>query len=270
MIANFFQSLDRNGVEYLLISGQATVLYGAATFSEDIDLWINPTEKNRDRFLSALRDCQARYYKLTPPLTIENLQHGHGFHFILPGGEAAEIYLDVMGNPPRVDSFTDSLATTRLMETEWGAIRTIGIKPLVELKKTQRLEDYPIISKLALAWFDQPECAKTTADFLWALQNIFTLPELAIIFTEHPAAVDIALEKFNHEVGEFGRQLQVGDVSESVEHRVGKLFQTQISEMQLADRQYWRDIIRELKELRAADKLMAEGENVTVFFGQAK
>jgi hypothetical protein len=45
MIANFFQSLERHGVEYLLISGQATVLYGAATFSEDIDLWISPTEK---------------------------------------------------------------------------------------------------------------------------------------------------------------------------------------------------------------------------------
>src|SRR5271154_1531126 len=111
MIANFFQSLDRNGVEYLLISGQATVLYGAATFSEDIDLWINPTEKNRDRFLLALRDGQARYYKLTPPLTVENLQRGHGFHFILAGGEAGEIYLDVMGKPPRVGSFADALTT---------------------------------------------------------------------------------------------------------------------------------------------------------------
>lgn len=52
MIANFFQSLDRNGGEYLLISGQAAVLYGAATFSEDIDLWINPTETNRARLES--------------------------------------------------------------------------------------------------------------------------------------------------------------------------------------------------------------------------
>ena len=43
MIANFFQSLSAHDVEYLLISGQATILYGAATFSEDIDLWINPT-----------------------------------------------------------------------------------------------------------------------------------------------------------------------------------------------------------------------------------
>jgi hypothetical protein len=42
MIKNFFQSLEAGGVEYLLISGQATVLYGAATFSEDIDLWVNP------------------------------------------------------------------------------------------------------------------------------------------------------------------------------------------------------------------------------------
>ena len=42
MIASFFQSLDTHRVAYLLISGQATVLYGAATFSEDIDLWVEP------------------------------------------------------------------------------------------------------------------------------------------------------------------------------------------------------------------------------------
>src|SRR5262249_42769878 len=163
---NFFQSLDARGVEYLLISGQATVLYGAATFSEDIDLWINPTEENGERLLVALRDSSARYYKLTPPLTLKNLQAGHGFHFILPGGSDSDVFLDVMGNPPRAGSFRASLETARRIQTEWGRICTMGIKPLVELKKTQRLEDYPIISKLALAWFDQPECAKTTDDSL--------------------------------------------------------------------------------------------------------
>src|ERR1017187_7581483 len=200
MIANFFQSLDRNGVEHLLISGQATVLYGAATFSEDIDLWIKPARENRDRFIAALRDCRARYYKLTPPLTVENLQDGHGFHFLLPAGEAGGIYLDVMGNPPRAGAFAGAAATARRMETEWGAIRTIGLQPLVELKKTQRLEDYPIISKLAVAWFDQPECAATESDFSWALQNIFTLPELAIFFTEHPAASASAGTKLSGDI----------------------------------------------------------------------
>jgi len=60
MIANFFQSLEAQRVEYLLISGQATVLYGAATFSEDIDLWINPTEENSRRLQASLCDCEAR------------------------------------------------------------------------------------------------------------------------------------------------------------------------------------------------------------------
>ena len=32
-----FRSFERFGVDYLLISGQASILYGAATFSEDID-----------------------------------------------------------------------------------------------------------------------------------------------------------------------------------------------------------------------------------------
>ena len=264
MIANFFQSLERHGVEYLLISGQATVLYGAATFSEDIDLWINPTGRNRDSFLLALRDCQARYYKLTPPLTIEHLERGHGFHFILPDGDAVEFFLDVMGHPPRAGLFGDSLATARSMETEWGVIRTIGLKPLAELKKTQRLEDYPIISKLALAWFDQPECAGAEKDFLWAVQNIFTLPELMIFFAEHPTAVGVAGETFNRDIGEFGRQMLGGDeISESVERRVAELFQFRIAELQQADRQYWRKIISELKELRAAGKLMSEGETVS-------
>jgi hypothetical protein len=240
------------------------VLYGAATFSEDIDLWIKPTLENRDHFLAALQACQAHYYKLTPPLTVEYLQGGHGFHFLLPAGEKDDMYLDVMGNPPRVGSFAEASATARGMETEWGVIRTIGIKPLVELKKTQRLEDYPIISKLALAWFDQPDCARSASDFLWAVQNIFTLPELTIFFAEHPAAVDVASQQFNQEVGEFGRQvLAGGEATELVERGVGKLFQSRIAELQLADRQYWRDIIHRLKELRLAGQLMPEGKNVS-------
>jgi len=53
MIVNFFQNLDARRVEYLLIGGQATVLYGAATFSEDIDLWIHPTRMELKRLRAA-------------------------------------------------------------------------------------------------------------------------------------------------------------------------------------------------------------------------
>jgi hypothetical protein len=53
-----------------------------------------------------------------------------------------------------------------------------------------------------------------------------------------------------------------GEVVDSVDRSVRTLFQSSISELQLADRRYWRDIIRRLKELRGTGRLMPEGKNV--------
>jgi hypothetical protein len=184
MITNFFQSLESLRVEYLLISGQATILYGAATFSEDVDLWVQPTEKNLERFVSALRSVAATYYKLTPPLTVENLERGHGFHFVLPGGPSGDVYLDVMGRPPRVGSFAQAAAGARIFDTDFGRVRTIGIRDLVELKKTQRPEDYPIIGRLALAFLAERDPVES-ADLKWALDNCFGLSEVTSVVRAH-------------------------------------------------------------------------------------
>jgi hypothetical protein len=56
--AKTFRSFERFGLDYLLISGQAAILYGAATFSEDVDIWIQPTPENATRLLRALAACQ--------------------------------------------------------------------------------------------------------------------------------------------------------------------------------------------------------------------
>jgi hypothetical protein len=263
MIANFFQSLDTHGVAYLLISGQASVLYGAATFSEDIDLWINPTAVNRDKFLSAVRVCGARYYKLTPEFKVEHLTRGHGFHFVLPTLGRDEVFLDVMGAPPRVGSFASAVNAARWIETEWGKLHTIGIKDLVALKKTQRLEDYAVISKLVLAWFDQSECAGGPEDFTWAIENIFALTELRNLIEDHPAAFKSPLPTASLVVEEFARQLlTTGDVAETAEKEVSEWMQQRMIELQQGDRRYWRNIVAELKKLRATGKLMAEGAEI--------
>jgi hypothetical protein len=261
MIANFFQSLNTGGVEYLLISGQATVLYGAATFSEDIDIWIDPTPGNCEKFLSVLRSVKARYYKLTPLLTVANLNRGHGFHFLFSDDDRAEVFLDVMGVPPRVPPFENAVSSAHWMETQWGKVHTIGLKHLVEIKKTQRLEDYPIISNLALAWFDQPECNGTSADFDWALENIFTLTALRTFFEEHGTA------KTNTEI--VPEIMQFADctasdhpVPEEIEGKLTVWMQQRMAALQRADRTYWREIIAELKQLRADAKLMNEDSEV--------
>src|SRR5712675_3050578 len=69
MIANFFRSLNQHRVECLLISGQATVLYGAATFSEDIDLSLHP------RTAATLGNHALCHFELLIGLVRE-----HGFH----------------------------------------------------------------------------------------------------------------------------------------------------------------------------------------------
>lgn len=56
---NIFRSFERFGLDYILMSGQASVLYGAATFSEDIDIWVAPEAKNLERLLRALAACRA-------------------------------------------------------------------------------------------------------------------------------------------------------------------------------------------------------------------
>jgi hypothetical protein len=261
MIANFFQNLNSSGVEYLLISGQATVLYGAATFSEDIDIWINPTPGNPEKFLNVLRSVKARYYKLTPPLTVANLQRGHGFHFFFCDDAGSEVFLDVMGTPPRVRSFESAVTSARWMETQWGKVHTIGLKDLVEIKKTQRLEDYPIISNLALAWFEQPECTGTTADFNWALEHIFTLTALRTFFEEHGAVTTDAA--ISPEIKRFAECI-AGDQPglEQIEEKLTAWMQQRMAALQRTDRAYWRGIITELKQLRADGKLMKEDSEV--------
>lgn len=263
MIANFFQNLDRLGVKHLLISGQATVAYGAANFSEDIDLWVDPGVENCERFISVLRDCRACYYKLTPPFSPTHLLRGHGFHFILSGGSETEVFLDVMGKPPRVGSFSSAAVSARNMDTEWGPIPTIGLKDLVELKKTQRLEDYAIISNLALLWFEQPECAQHAEDFQWALENTFTLMALKSLLDDHPVAVQHAVGEYAADVRELARYIAIeSEAPEAVEKRLVNQMQRRMAFLQEQDRMYWRSIIAELKSLRIKGKLEPEGAAV--------
>lgn len=148
MMRSFFQNLELHRVRYLLISGQASVLYGAATFSEDFDLWIEPTAPNLHAFILSLREMNGLVYKLTPPLSVRNLRRGHGFHFRLPVERLQTEYLDVMGKPPRVGRFATVFRDASWFGTAWGKIPTIGIVDLVEVKKTRRLSDYDIISNL--------------------------------------------------------------------------------------------------------------------------
>ncbi len=257
MIRSFFQSLERERVAYLLISGQAAVLYGAAVFSEDIDLWVDPTTQNVRAVLAALASVSASYYKLTPPFDVQHLARGHGFHFVLP--DAIAVYLDVMGRPPRVPAFQDAFAGATVMSTEWGDIPTIGIRHLAALKSTQRLGDYPIISRLALRYIESVG-DPTAADYRWALDNIHTSDELEEFLRDDPEAAEHCPAG---PLRSFAETVTAGRVPGTPERLdLERWLADRSLALRQADRDYWRPIMAELKELRATGGLMPVGARV--------
>jgi hypothetical protein len=263
MIGSFFQHLEQSGAKSLLISGQATILYGAATFSEDIDLWVEPSQANLDRLLQALRTIEARYYKLTPRLTSANAVRHHGFHFVIPEGDS-EVFIDVMGSPPRVKSFDEAFRESRSFETPWGRLQTVGIRDLVELKKTQRARDYPIISRLALAWLDERGGGSLdTADFTWLFENIFSLPELIRLFEDYPGLALSASSSMPSLCLETARQIaEQGYLEALLEDQIESWMDERILPLRRADRHFWRPVIEELRQMRLQGELEIEGDLV--------
>ena len=54
------ETLDRNGVDYLLVGGAAAFIYGAARLTEDADCVIRRERANLSRLADAMRELHAR------------------------------------------------------------------------------------------------------------------------------------------------------------------------------------------------------------------
>lgn len=52
----FFESLNRNDVRYLVVGGYAVAFHGYPRYTKDIDVWIEATTDNVQRLIQALRD----------------------------------------------------------------------------------------------------------------------------------------------------------------------------------------------------------------------
>lgn len=262
----FFLACEREKVRYLLISGQAAVLYGASAFTEDTDLWIDPAPRNLRRLVRALRRAGARIYKLTPPLESRYVRRRHGFHFTLPG-QPFMSYLDVMGMPPRVRGFAEALGRSHREATPWGRIPVVAIEDLVELKKTRRLQDYDTISLLARIRLERdpggPGGAITRRTLRWALKNLFRAEDLHWLLESRPGfraeALRIRPEPVRALVDPRTLGMRRGDRALAVCRRAIAL---EIAGLQQRDVRYWSPVVRQLRTLRAKGGLMEVGAHL--------
>jgi hypothetical protein len=235
-----FRALERHRVRYLLISGQAAVLYGASTFSEDVDIWVAPTAANWKRLLAALSACEARVYKLTPPLTLSYARRGHGFHFVVPPDVSDDPpgYLDVMAVVPRCPSFTVSNRRGRRIRTAWGTLRVVHPVDLARIKLTRRLGDYDTISLLVRLEFERQP---TLSTWRWALANTYDADGRRRLWESARPAWRRGTRRPPLAAAAIGRDLE---------------------RARAADRAYWRPIVDELKQLQRERRLLAEGTPV--------
>jgi hypothetical protein len=259
---SFFRNLEREGVEFILISGQAAILYGAATFSEDFDLWVRPTSDNLGRLRAAIARAGARVYKLTPALTLAHARSGHGFHFTVPDERTGTAYVDIMGRPPRVAGFTRSRARCETMRTDWGPIPVVSIEDLVRLKLTRRLGDYDVIANLASVRLRREE-RPSRRTLSWCLETTFRLEDVLGWLENHPTAEKLVRRSKRPMLAKLARGLgQGGAVAQSARSAAALALAREIVERQAADVAYWRPVIDELRQLRASGSLLEVGSPV--------
>lgn len=261
MIKRFFHNLNSLQVAYILISGQAAVLYGAATFSEDIDLWVEPKSDNWNKFLEVLKNMNAKIYKLTPPISMELIKKGHGYHFQIPSKDEKSgfWFLDVMGLVPRIGSFKDSLENVNNKKTEWGEIPVIGIRDLVELKKTRRLEDYPVISNLVRIEYENLLSKKIqNSDWEWVLKNSFDIEDILYYLNSHEAA-KIVSAGISRKCLPFCLKAAANPKKEEYIRNASNEIALGIERLREQDRKYWNPVITELKDLKQDNQLLPTG-----------
>lgn len=259
---SFFRNLDREGVEFVLISGQAAVLYGAATFSEDFDLWVRPTAPSLARLKTALARSGARVYKLTPSLTLAHARAGHGFHFTVPDEEGGQAYVDVMARPPRVGPFARSRRRCELMKTDWGTLPVVSVEDLVRLKLTRRLADYDVISNLVSLRLARATRV-TRALLSWALSTTFRVEDVLAWLAAHAQAEALVRSSSRPVLRSIARGLTSAPVpAPEVTEGARLVLSREIAERQAADVAYWRPIIDELRRLRAEGALLVVGSCV--------
>jgi hypothetical protein len=251
---SLFRAFEKYNVRYLLISGQACVLYGASQFTEDIDFWIQPKQQNFRAFLRAMAQMKATVYKLTPPITQAYIRKGHGFHFKVD----RDWYIDVMGKPPRVGDFQRAFRKARKISTEWGMLTVVAQEDLVLLKRTNRPGDYETISNLVRQRLSEEPTSRVLR---WALSNTFDIADLVDFSLQ-------AAEKIEKWPSRAAVQallpLHKGKthIPEKKIRRASDYLLKEMAELQEKGRRYWKPIIADLKNLQRSNRLVPEGTPV--------
>lgn len=92
-LLSFWQSLNKNGVKYIMVGGIATNLHGYQRATDDADIWIDDTRINRQNLRLAFKEYGMGDYDM-----MERMQFVPGWtYFNLNNGMRLDVMIGVKG-----------------------------------------------------------------------------------------------------------------------------------------------------------------------------
>lgn len=128
----------------ILSSGQAVVLHRLAVMSKDGDWILREESEALEHILEILSQYGARY-RFGAPLDARWLSGGWSSHLEF-SYHGLRVRTDFVTRPPRI---SPTALRTLWLEQEGQDIPFVGVRTLVEIKKTNREKDYAVIGELA-------------------------------------------------------------------------------------------------------------------------
>jgi len=128
-LINFWAQLNKHAVLYIMIGGVATNLHGYQRTTDDIDVWIEDTLENRQRFRLALKE-----YSNVDYFMLETLQIVPGWtNFTLNNGIRLDLMVSVKGLEEL--SFQECYTLTSIVDLGPVTIPILHINHLIDSKK---------------------------------------------------------------------------------------------------------------------------------------
>ncbi len=136
----FIQSLNDNGVRYLVVGAYAVAFHGYPRYTKDLDAWIEPTAENAARLIAALE----RFGFVSLGLKADD--------FLVPDQVIQlgypPIRIDILTTLPGVD-FSECYASRIVSEIDGVAVHFIDLEHLKQTKRVSgRLQDLADLENL--------------------------------------------------------------------------------------------------------------------------
>lgn len=141
-ILKALSSIRTSGAKTLLMGGQACILYGAAQFSPDLDLFVLAESENLHRLILAMEAMEAQVIAV-PHFDPALLEKGHAVHFRCHRVDVMGLRLHIMSRLRAGDAFSALWERRSTVLVEDCEIDILSIPDLVLAKKNQRDKDWP-------------------------------------------------------------------------------------------------------------------------------